>query len=58
MLPNTGLFFSLTQVFLLNVDTLTSVLRADNGDEQTKTNTSTQRLDEGAYGGEVVSQGF
>ena len=40
------------------VDTLTSVLRADNGDEQTKTNTSTQRLDKGAYGGEDVSQGF
>ncbi len=39
-------------------DTLTSVLRADKSDEQTKTNTSTQRLDEGAYGGEVVSQGF
>ena len=42
----------------LQNDTLANDLRADNGDEQTKTNTSTQRLDEGAYGGEDVSQGF
>ena len=42
----------------MSADTLSSDLRADNGDEQKKTNTGTQRLDEGAYGGEVVSQGF
>ncbi len=43
----------------LQNDTRVSVLRADNSDEQKQNkNVSTQRLNDGAYGGERVSHGF